>query len=257
MAREGAPSLQAKLTAPDHGRNQPNRQGPRASISRGRAHSGLPFFFGFVPGLGPELVLLGSRLVRVQRIDILRVHAAERFDLMDDLIRHPAPGLVTQPVPDPPADHGHEHGERHEQISGHRFSKLLNQESRKPRRACCNMSRSTLDGIPRRLPKWQILRDKSAKMANSRNGTLTSWRCPSTVRSHRHHYRSTGRRRLRGPRSWYGTCGIGWRRWVSADPPRLAAPSPQNPHPDRDEPAAGVVPVVERRGLPRNNPVQV
>ena len=40
-------------------------------------------------------------------LDILRIYAAERLDLMDDLIRHAAPGLVTQPVPNPPAGNGH------------------------------------------------------------------------------------------------------------------------------------------------------
>ena len=91
----------------------------------------LPVLFRFVPGLGPELVLLGPHSLQVHRLDIFRVHAAERLDLMDDLIRHPAPGLVTQPVPDPPAGYGHEHRERHEQISGHRSSKAP--ESRKLR----------------------------------------------------------------------------------------------------------------------------
>ena len=91
----------------------------------------LPVLFRFVPGLGPELVLFGPHSFHVHRLDIFRVYAADRLDLMDDLIRHPAPGLVTQPVPDPPAGNGHEHRERHEQISGHRSSKAP--ESRKLR----------------------------------------------------------------------------------------------------------------------------
>ena len=56
---------------------------------------------------------------------------------MDGLIRHLAPNLVTHPVPDPPSRHGHEHRERHEQVSG---SPLLEaSDSRKPlvaRRLC-------------------------------------------------------------------------------------------------------------------------
>ena len=114
----------------------------------------LPVLFSFVPGLGPELVLLGPHSLQVHRLDIFRVYAADRLDLMDDLIRHPAPGPVTQPVPDPPAGHSHEHRERHEQISGHLSSRLLNQESCGwPVGPACNMSRSTQEGIPPPLRK--------------------------------------------------------------------------------------------------------
>ena len=80
----------------------------------------LPVLFRFVPALGPELGLLGTYTLQVDRLDIFRVYPADRLDLMDDLIRHPASGLVTQPVPDPPASHSHEHRERPQQISCHR-----------------------------------------------------------------------------------------------------------------------------------------
>ena len=80
----------------------------------------LPVLFRFVPGLRPELVFFGPHSLQIHGLDIFRVYAAERLDLMDDLIRYRAPGLVTQPLPDPPASHGNEHRERHEQISGHR-----------------------------------------------------------------------------------------------------------------------------------------
>ena len=76
---------------------------------------------------------------------IFRVYAAERLDLMDDLIRHPAPALVTQPIPDPPASSGHEHRERHEQISGHRSSRLLKERITERHRDSGNLQAGALD----------------------------------------------------------------------------------------------------------------
>lgn len=45
----------------------------------------LPLLFRLVPGLGPELVLLGPGSLHVHRLDIFRVYAADRLDLMEDL----------------------------------------------------------------------------------------------------------------------------------------------------------------------------
>ena len=48
----------------------------------------------------------------------------------------PLPGLVTLPAPARQTGDGHEHGERHLQISGHRFSRLLTKKLRVARRPC-------------------------------------------------------------------------------------------------------------------------
>ena len=143
------------ITAVSPGRKSPEGTTLRSSrSSSGRCFSCPTSPLRVRPRLGPRTRPPRPAFAPCPPARHLRVYAAERLDLMDDLIRHPAPALVTQPVPDPPAGNGHEHRERHEQISGHRSSRLLNQESCGwPVGPACNMSRSTPKGIPQPLRK--------------------------------------------------------------------------------------------------------